>query len=149
MTFKEKAYDRYQQVLNDKVRLLEQNLEGLFQSALNETKRTAGDKHETALAMLQIEQENTRRQLQDARLQQGLLQKIDASFLSSRVTTGSLAKTNQGYLFIGVALGKIVLDGVTVMSVSPQSPLGSQLMGLVVGSKVTMNGRTYVVEEIS
>jgi hypothetical protein len=149
MTFKEKIYCQYQEVLNDKVRLLEQNLEALFQSAQNETKRTAGDKHETALAMLQIEQENMRRQLKEARLQQELLQKIDASVISSKITAGSLVKTNNGYLFISLALGKIVEDGITIMSVSPQSPLGSQLIGLVVAAEVTMNGRSYLVEEIS
>jgi hypothetical protein len=38
-------------------------LADLHHSASNETKSTAGDKHETALAMLQLEQENKRQQL--------------------------------------------------------------------------------------
>jgi hypothetical protein len=44
--------------------MLQQVLADLKESGANETKSTAGDKHETALAMLQIEQANTRGQLQ-------------------------------------------------------------------------------------
>jgi hypothetical protein len=64
MTLKQKIYNYYLQLINDKVHLLQQVLADLKESGSNETKSTAGDKHETALAMLQIEQANTRGQLQ-------------------------------------------------------------------------------------
>jgi hypothetical protein len=64
MTLKQKIYNYYLQVINDKVYMLQQVLADLKESGANETKSTAGDKHETALAMLQIEQANTRGQLQ-------------------------------------------------------------------------------------
>lgn len=129
--------------------MLEQNLESLFESAQNETKRTAGDKHETALAMLQLEQEKLRRQLQDAQLQQNLLSKIDPSYTSSKIINGSLVKTNNGHLFLSIALGKIVQDDIPVLSLSPQSPLGSQLLGLTVPAELQLNGRTYIIQEIA
>ncbi len=65
MTLKQKVYDHYMQVVNDKLRSLQKVLADLKESGSNETKSTAGDKHETALAMLQIEQANVGSQLQD------------------------------------------------------------------------------------
>ena len=56
MTLKQKIYKHYQQLINDKVQQLQKVLTDLKESSSNETKSTAGDKHETALAMLQIEQ---------------------------------------------------------------------------------------------
>jgi regulator of replication initiation timing len=148
MTFKEKIYLRFQEVLQNKVDLLQQNLDSLFQSAQNETKRTAGDKHETALAMLQIEQENLRRQLHEAKIQQTILQKIDPAQVSNKIAPGSLVKTSQGHFFMSLALGKIMEDDVEVMSLSPQSPLGSRLSGLIPGSELILNGRKYLIENI-
>ena len=65
MTLKQKVYNHYLQAVNDKIKELQQVLTELKESASNETKSTAGDKHETALAMLQIEQANVQGQLQE------------------------------------------------------------------------------------
>ena len=70
MPLKETIYYFYKQQLQDKINHVQLILQELSQSAANETKSTAGDKHETALAMLQLEQENKRKQLNELRLQQ-------------------------------------------------------------------------------
>lgn len=149
MTFKEKIYLRFQNVLNDKISLLQQNLDSLFLSAQNETKRTAGDKHETALAMLQIEQENLRHQLSEAKIQQSLLQKINPANPQHKIAPGALVKTSQGHFFISLALGKITEENIEVISLSPQSPLGMRLTGLIPGDELSLNGRRYLILEIS
>ncbi len=56
--------------------MLQQRLNDLKESGANETKSTAGDKHETALAMVQIEQANIRKQLEEALAQKVILEKI-------------------------------------------------------------------------
>ncbi|MET0465074.1 MAG: hypothetical protein ABW007_18055 [Chitinophagaceae bacterium] len=148
MTFKEKIYLRFQEVLQNKIDLLQQNLDSLFQSAQNETKRTAGDKHETALAMLQIEQENLRRQLHEAKIQQTVLQKINPAIIADKIIPGSLVKTSQGYFFMSLALGKITEENIEVVSLSAQSPLGHKLSGLRSGEELTLNGRRYLIEKV-
>lgn len=149
MTIKEELYQRFRDLLQSKVDLLQQNLDSLFQSAQNETKRTAGDKHETALAMLQIEQENLRRQLHEAKIQQTVLQKINPAITFNKIAPGALVKTSQGHFFISLALGKLRMGDTEVISLSPQSPLGSKLNGLIPGDELVLNGRIYLVEEIS
>ena len=80
MKLKQKIYNHYLQIIHDKVSMLQKVLDDLKESGANETKSTAGDKHETALAMLQIEQANTRTQLQEVLNQQAALEKINPEF---------------------------------------------------------------------
>lgn len=98
--------------------------------------------------MLHIEQENTNRQLAEALAKKAALQSIDVNSISNKVSNGSLVTTNKGLLFISIAIGKIIVDNKTVIVLSPQSPLGSKLMGLGVGESATINNTTYLVEAI-
>lgn len=146
--FKIKVYNCFLQTVLDKVSMLQQELLDLKESSSNETRSTAGDKHETALAMLQLDQEKTSRQLQDALVQKALFEQIDASLSTQGVTNGSLVKTNKGYLFLSVAIGKITIDEKTVIALSPGSPLGKALMGLRRGDTASINGNLYQIEDI-
>ena len=148
MKLKQKIYNHYLQVIHDKVGMLQNILNDLQESGSNETKSTAGDKHETALAMLQIEQANTRVQLQEVLNQQAALEKINPEIYAATVLNGSLIKTSKGCLFISVALGRALVDDVAVIALSPQSPLGQKLMGLKVGESAEINNTTYLVESI-
>jgi len=148
MTLKQKIHSHYLQLANEKVTQLQLVLDDLKESGSNETKSTAGDKHETALAMLQIEQEQKRNQLKEAQLQLVELEKINPAIVAESIVKGSLIKTNKGYLLMSVALGKAMVDSVTVTALSPQSPLGGQLMGLRVGATATFNNHQYVIESI-
>ena len=119
MTFKEKVYTHYLNTLKDKIFLLQSVLADLKESGANETKSTAGDKHETALAMLQIEQANKRTQLKEMQLQLAALEKINPLLSPEVILAGSLIKTDKGYLFLSIAGGKAVIEGETVMALSP------------------------------
>jgi transcription elongation GreA/GreB family factor len=148
MTFKQKTYHQFQQLLADKITNLHQQLDELKESTANETKSTAGDKYETARAMLQIEQDNIRHQLQEALEQQTRFSSVDRKETNQEVIQGCLVKTNRGWLLLSVALGKTIIEGIPVIALSPQSPLGKQLMGRKPGDKISINGFDYIIEEI-
>ena len=148
MHIKQQIHSHYIDVINSKILMLQQTLADLKESGSNETKSTAGDKHETALAMLQIEQANTRGQLQEALEQRSVLVTINPYIITKKVLPGSYVKTNKGNFYISVALGKLIIDGETVTAISPQSPLGAKLMGRCVHDTVTINTHTYLVESI-
>ncbi len=148
MKLKQKIYDHYLQLIQDKVAILQKVLDDLKESGANETKSTAGDKHETALAMLQIEQANKRAQLQEVLAQKAALEKIDPTLSASMIVNGSLIKTNRGYLFMSTALGKASVDNMAVIALSPQSPLGQKLMGLKTKDTASINGMGYHIESI-
>ncbi|MEO6327816.1 MAG: hypothetical protein ABIO55_02740 [Ginsengibacter sp.] len=148
MTLKQKVYDHYMQVVNDKLCSLQKVLADLKESGSNETKSTAGDKHEIALAMLQIEQANVGVQLQDVMEKKTALGKINSTISSSKIINGSLVKTDKAYLFISIALGKSTIEGNPVIALSPQSPLGQKLLGLSFGDVADINNNKYVIETI-
>jgi hypothetical protein len=148
MTFKEKIYESYLRILEDKIQLFQNTLNELRESSSSETKSTAGDKYETALAMLHIEQENVNQQLKEVFRQKLLFRKIDPHISTSKIINGSLIKTNKGHFFLSIALGKIIVDGNTVIALSPNSPLGQKLIGLEVNDSAEMNGMRYIIESI-
>ncbi|MEO7315949.1 MAG: hypothetical protein ABIW47_12240 [Ginsengibacter sp.] len=132
----------------ERVASLQKVLADLKDSAGNETKSTAGDKHEVGLAMLQIEQANAGSQLEDALSKKNALEKINPDNKADVVVNGSLLKTNRGYLFLCTALGKAEVDGEKVIALSPQSPLGQKLVGLTSGQTAEINGTQYFIESI-
>lgn len=148
MSFKHQVYERYLQLINEKFNALQLILNELNDSAKNETKSTAGDKHETALAMLQIEQENTRNILKEAKEQKLQLDRIDINIKSEKIIKGSLIKTNHGYLFLSIAFGKITVENQQIIALSPQSPLGLKLVGSKINDKIEVNNVKYVIESI-
>ncbi len=148
MTLKQKIYNHFLQVINARQEMLQQVLTDLKESGANETKSTAGDKHETALAMLQIEQANTRGQLQELLVQKAALEKLDPAVTVPVIVNGSLIKTNRGYFYMSVALGKATIEGITVIAVSPQSPLGQKLLRLKSGEAARVNNIEYIIESI-
>lgn len=149
MLTKQKIYNSCLQIINNKLDSLQKTLNDLKESGANETKSTAGDKHETALAMLQIEQANTRTQLSEVLLQKTALEKINPALSAPIIANGSLVKTNKGYFYISIALGKIQTDDTTVITLSQQSPLGIKLMGLKEGDCTEVNNNKYCIETIA
>ncbi len=148
MTLKEKIHTYYRRAMLAKIEALQQVLADLKESGSNETKSTAGDKHETALAMLQIEQANKRTQLKEMQQQLAALEKIDPSLFPQIIVPGSLIKTNKGYLFLSIAGGKATIDGDNVIALSPQSPLGMKLLNATKGEVVTIHDARYTIENI-
>ncbi len=145
MTFKEQVYEEYRQLLDEKISQVQLVLHDLYLSAANETKSTAGDKHETALAMLQLEQENKRRQLAELQLQKTIFARIDPAAVNSVISNGALVHTDAGYFFISVALGKVTIDGKTVFALSLSSPLGQALSGQCAADEIALNGKRYTI----
>jgi hypothetical protein len=148
MQLKEKIHAACLKLVVEKIQTLQNNLQELGEGAISDGKSSAGDKHETARAMMQLEQEKISRQLDELLIQKTALQKIDAALKSTQITKGSLVKTNKGYLFLSVPLGKLLVDGAEVIVLSPQSPLGLKLMGLQAKSSVEINKAIYIVEEV-
>lgn len=148
MTLKQKIHTRCCDIQDEKIRSLTKTLHELVESAESDIKSSAGDKHETGRAMIQIEQENIGRQLNEAMVQKAILEKIDADSNSPEIIKGSLVKTNRGFLYLSIPLGKINLDSTVVFALSPQSPLGTKLMGLKAKATAGMNGVNYIIESV-
>lgn len=149
MTLKEKIRQVCVELVQQKIDTLQKNLHDLSDSAGNETKRTAGDKHETALAMLQIEQENSSRQLKEVLLQKAVLEKLDPQLQTATIVRGSLVETNKGRFYISLGLGKLQIENETVFAVSPDAPLGKLMLLKKTGETFTFNQTEYTIKSIT
>jgi len=122
---------------------LREEIRRLQSSANEETKSTAGDKHETARAMAQLEVEMLLKRLEDAlRLEQNALALSDRP-TGERVVNGSLVVTNSGTFFIAISVGAVTVENRPFFVVSPESPIGRSLTGKASGDTVQWNGKHY------
>lgn len=148
MTFKQQVYERYQQLVQDRIDAFRDMISALTEDSKNDAKGSAGDKHETALSMMHIEQEKLNHKLAEIMEQKAVLDKIDPTANLPKIALGSLVEANGMLLFVSAALPKITVDGRTVIAVSPQSPLGNKLMGNEVGFAFEINTTTYTIASI-
>ncbi len=146
---KQKVLNYYRQQVQDKEDAFRDMIAALTEDASNDAKGSAGDKHETALSMMHLEQEKLNQKLKEILGQKAVLARIDSESLFSKVALGSLVKANSMYLFVSAALPKIIIDGVTILALSPESPLGEKIMGREVGYSFEISGTKYIVADIS
>jgi hypothetical protein len=145
---KQQAYEIVLQQMFQKIAAIEQSLLDIKESISNETKSTAGDKYETARAMLHIEQENLMKQLAYALNQKNEITTVDLSLVSSEIEHGSLITTNFGMFFIVAATGKIEVAGNVIITLSKNSPLGLLFMGKREDSIIEFGQRKYVIKKV-
>ena len=148
MTFKQKIKSHYQNLLSEKINEFRFMISDLAQDAQNDAKGSAGDKHEIALSMMHLEQEKLNQKLAEIIAQKNVVDKIDADAIHTKVALGSLVQTNEMLFYISAALPKIQLENKTIIAVSPQSPLGSQLMGKGLGDEVEINNNRFQIKAI-
>lgn len=115
----------------------------LLEGALDDSKSSAGDKHETARAMMQLEQEKLAGQLQDLLDQQQQLIRFDPSLSDGVIRPGSLVQTDRMLFYLTVGLGKLRMETTECMVLSPSSPLGKRMNGLSAGDRCEVNGQVY------
>ena len=145
---KQQVVQRYHLILQDRIDIFRDMISGLTEDAQNDAKGSAGDKHETALSMMHLEQEKLNHKLKEILDQKAILDKIDPNANHNKIALGSLVQANGMLLFISAALPKINIDQSTIIAVSPQSPLGSKLMGNSEGFTFEINASQFTVENI-
>lgn len=116
--------------LNQRIETLQSEYKLYMDSAANETKSTAGDKHDTSRSMMQLEQEKLGSQLNQMKLQKQVLEKIDPHLKSNRIQFGSIVYTDKGNFFISISSTKpLEISGEKFTCISIQSPIGQSIIG--------------------
>jgi len=147
-SLKHKILTYYIQQVDDKLDAFRDMIAALTEGAANDAKGSAGDKHETALSMMHIEQEKLNRKIAEFQEQLAVLEKINPEATSTKIALGSLVKANGMCLFVSAALPKIIIDDVSIIALSPQSPLGAKMMGMEVGGAFEINGTKFIIQEV-
>ena len=148
IALKQQLYDFCKSALDERLASIQGVMAGIQKSLLSETKSTAGDKHETGRAMLQLEREKTGRQIVAIEQQQQLLTRIDPETTGEHIHLGSLVYTSNGCYFMAIGLGLATLDNKPYFIIAPQAPIGKLMLGKQAGDTFEFNGKTIQIESV-
>ncbi len=125
------------------------SLNDALDSTANETKSTAGDKHETGRAMAQLEQEKIGSQLTEIGKLKEVLFRINPEKSSIKIELGSLVETSTGIFFISIGIGAFTFEGKSVFCITPMAPVCQQLLGKQAGDTIEWQGKKIAITSVS
>ncbi|WP_369999293.1 3-oxoacyl-ACP synthase [Winogradskyella sp.] len=148
MKTKQQLYNKCNELIDNRLKIIQNNISDIQKALQSETKSSAGDKHETGRAMLQLERERLGNQLAEAKKLQESLRKLQTENTYNKVAFGSLVRTNQLNYFIAVSLGEIKIDNESFYIISPETPVGKLLVSKSVGDQIAFRNSTFVISKI-
>ncbi|EZH75007.1 3-oxoacyl-ACP synthase [Aquimarina atlantica] len=144
---KEKILNQCQNYVDQRLQRIQNTIANIQESLTSETKSSAGDKHETGRAMLQLEREKAGKQLAEVQKLQEILAKINSS-PSEHIHLGSLVITSQGDYFISISVGKLSIENRSYFAIAANSPIGKLLLGKTTGDRFSFNGNEIVIKQV-
>ena len=148
LPIKQRLYDYCQRYITQRIDTARQAIQAAQAAANEETKSSSGDKYETGRSMMQLEIEKNSVQLAEANKSRAILDRIKIDQHSPIIQSGSLVVTNNGNFFIAISVGHVMVDDTNYIVVSPQSPVGAQLLGKQAGLTIALGDKTYVIEQV-
>ena len=148
MTLKESIHQDLRKELKFRIDEIQHILEDLHLSGSRDAKSSAGDKHETGVAMAQLEQEKLRYQIHEFQKMQDIVQKINPSKSNSKINLGSLVETDKGWFYISVGLGSLTFKEQLIFAINPEAPFGKALIEKEKGERIHFNGVESIVLQV-
>lgn len=148
MNIKSALYQSCLEHVQQRLDKCHQNILQIQESLQSETKSSAGDKHETGRAMIQLEREQLGAQLAQLEAEKASLQKIHPDSQHQIIGHGSVVWTTQNNYFISTSIGKMQKDEQTFYALSINAPMGQLLAGKRVGDKLNFRGQIIEILQI-
>ncbi|WP_010519539.1 GreA/GreB family elongation factor [Croceivirga radicis] len=135
------------QFVRGKLQNLNNRIQEVNQALLSETKSTAGDKHETGRAMVQLEREKLGSQLAELEKMEKVLARISET-PNTIGALGSLVVTDKATYYLSISVGQYKGEKHTVYCISTASPIGKLLLGKKAGDCIEFNGKPITIKTI-
>jgi len=149
MTLKETLISKCYEFASERKSHIDFQMKEIKEALFEEIKSSAGDKHETGRAMLQLEREKVGNQFHEVEEMFETLNKIDVSAPSTVVHLGSLVYTSQANYFIAISAGKLEVEGQIFYAISSSTPIGKLLMAKTEGQEVNFRDQKFTIEKIA
>lgn len=149
MKLKQELYSQCIKVIEQRHQTIEKTISSHQKALASETKSSAGDKHETGRAMLQLEMEKAGQQLVAIQQMKETLGKIDVFKKSTIASLGAIIETSLGAYFLSIAAGQLTITNKKYFAISISSPIGKQLLGKRKGDLLSWNGKEIEIQNIS
>jgi transcription elongation GreA/GreB family factor len=148
MSIKQQLYNRCQVFLNNRLEVIQNTIADIQNSLQSETKSSAGDKHETGRAMLQLEREKAGHQLAELQKLNETLEKIEVKSKHNNIALGSLVLTTHLNYFIAISAGEIEAEGNNYYAISAATPMAKLLLSKQVGDLIEFRDTKFTITEI-
>lgn len=145
---KKHLYNYCLEFVESKLKTINNSILELQHSLQSETKSSAGDKHETGRAMLQIELEKAGKQLLEIQKTKDILKKTDITKSSEIICLGSLVFTTKSNYFIAISAGNISIDYQQFYTISTDTPMGQLLISKSIGDEVFFRDEKIKIENV-
>jgi transcription elongation GreA/GreB family factor len=146
--FKVRLYQALLSETNQRATNLLVSLNDALDSTANETKSTAGDKHETGRAMAQLEQEKIGSQIAEITKLKEILFRIQPATLSTKVELGSMVETSAGIFFVSIGIGAFHFEDKRVFCITPMAPMCQLLLGKNQGDTIEWQGKKIEIIQL-
>ena len=142
---KEKIVEKAKEILEGKIAEIEKAIFNVQNAANEESKSSMGDKYETGRAMAQNDRAMLEVQKGEFLNDKSVLENINFNQVSVNIRPGSIVETSIGIFLLSISLGKIDIDGKSIMLISVKSPIGTLLLGKNKSDKLNLNGKLIEV----
>jgi len=136
-----------EQAVQARHRTIKNTINDIEDSLFEATKSSAGDKHETERAMLQIDRERAGRQLQEIEKLQQLIKQIPIT-LAKSCTLGSLVLTTSGNYFLSLSVGSVTIEDTLFFCVAMDAPIAQLLRGKTQGDVFVFQGKEHTINQL-
>ncbi|MBB3123104.1 transcription elongation GreA/GreB family factor [Mesoflavibacter sabulilitoris] len=123
-------------------------IEDIKQSLQSETKSSAGDKHETGRAMLQLEREKAGHQLAEIEKTKQILSKINTESTYKKIGLGSVVYTTTSNYFISISAGELIVEDDMFYAISANTPIGQLLLGKSVDDVINFRNLEFKITKV-
>ncbi len=148
MSIKKELQEFCQEYVSQRTKRIKDSISNIQESLASETKSSAGDKHETGRAMLQLEREKLGQQLLEVERMAIILSRISISMRTNAVLLGSLVKTSKRDYFLAISAGAYEGASNPIYCISRAAPIGKLLLGKSIGDVVDFDGEKIRISEI-
>ena len=145
MDVKKELFKQCEKYVQNCLQTVEEIISSNQKALQSETKSSAGDKHETGRAMLQLEMEKASQQLAGISVMKQVLAKIDVAKSSDIAHLGSVIITDKANYYLSISAGKLTAFGKDYFAVSLSSPIGKILFGKKANDIFLFNNINYKV----
>ena len=148
MSLKEKLHHTCVAYIEKREQTIQNIISSNKKALLSETKSSAGDKHETGRAMLQLEMEKASQQIAVVQQMKETLAKVDIQSSHDLVRLGSIVITEKANYFIAISMGKTTIDNTDYFVISSASPIGKLFLGKKENDTIIFNGNEFTIKTI-
>ncbi len=135
-------------LLQERLKVLQEQISSVTKTANEETKSSMGDKYETGRAMAHLELEKLHRQQAEIQKNNLILKEAERLNGTGSVQLGSIVFTTAGTYFLACGLGKIVIDDNVVFVISLSSAIGQSLRGKRKGDRFLFNQKEATILDL-